>query len=299
VDVKPGQTTEVIMPLKRAVRVHGVVRQKGSLKPVPGVRIAVAIAETGAMTTGEDGSYQGFMEPGATFVTPRAVPPGYAMPIYSVPQLRVPEDTVDFHLPPFELIRAGELRGLVVGERARPAVGAQVEASWDLDERGRGASPHRLTVRTGPDGRFVVPGVPEGAEVTLSARHRGLRTMEPRLTRIGEAAILHLARWTGLALEGRVLDPAGRPVAGAGVHLRSRQRANPGGPVTDEKLVEFECGSVLTADAEGRFRTPEELEPDGEYAAYASAPGFLTSRIIWTAGRSSSYQVIRLRPVRW
>ena len=68
---------EVVLPMKRAVRVHGVVREKGSQKPVAGVRVAVAIAETGAMTTGDDGSYEGFMAPGSTSVTPRAVYRGF------------------------------------------------------------------------------------------------------------------------------------------------------------------------------------------------------------------------------
>ena len=63
------------------------------------------------------------------------------------------------------------------------------------------------------------------------------------------------------------------------------------------ELVEFESGPVVIADVEGRFRTPKDLDPDGEYAAYASAPGFLTSRTLWTAGQSGSFPVIRLRPV--
>src|SRR5262249_4377383 len=156
--------------------------------------------------------YQGFMEPGAiTLVSPRAVPPGYAMPLYSVPQLRVPEDAVEFNLPPSELLRAGEVRGKVVDDRARPAVGAELDASWNRDESRPGPGPHRLTVRTGPDGRFVIPGVPGGAEVALSAHFRGLRTPEPRFTGVGEAVILHLTESSGVALAGQVLDPAGRP----------------------------------------------------------------------------------------
>jgi RNA polymerase sigma factor (sigma-70 family) len=297
VDVKPGQTTEVVLSMKHAVRVRGVVREKGTRKPIAGVRMAVAIFETGAMTTGEDGTYQGFMEPGATFVTPRAVPPGYAMPLYGVPQVRVPDDAVEFILPPYELTRTGEVRGKVVGERARPAVGAEVEAFWDFDERGPGTGHHRLKVRTGAEGRFVIPGVPEGAEVSLSARYRELRTPGPRSTVPGEAVILHLTQSSGVALSGLVLDPAGRPIAGAVVHLRRQQRDFPGGAVTGDELVTFESGSILVADAVGRFGTPPELDPDGDYAAYTSAPGYLTSQTLWTKGASGAFPVIRLRPV--
>jgi hypothetical protein len=298
-EVKPGQTTEVVLSLKRAVRVRGVVREKGTQRPVAGVRMAVAIAETESMTTGEDGSYEGFMSPGATFVTPRAVPPGYAMPIFSVPQVLVPEGAVEFQLPPYELIRAGDVRGLVVGERGRPSVGAVVEASWNLNEARPWGGPHRLSARTGPDGRFVIPGVPSDAEVELLADHRGWRTPLPRSTRPGEAVILHLTQPSGVAMGGRVLDPDGRPIEGVRVHLRRRRHTVPKGAMLDDELVEFESGPILTADATGLFWTPKELDPDSEYAAYASAPGYLTSQTLWTSAQSGSFQVIRLRPVRW
>jgi RNA polymerase sigma factor (sigma-70 family) len=299
VDVKAAQTTEVVLSLKRSVLVHGVVRERGTQKPVAGVRMAVAIAETEAMMTAEDGSYQGFMAPGSTLITPRAVPLGYAMPLYSSPQVLVPEDTVEFNLPPFELIRAGEVRGLVVGERARPAIGAVVEASWNLDEARKRTSPHRLTIRTGPDGRFVLPGVPTDAEVEFLADHRGWRTPLPRSVRAGEAVILHLTQSSGVAIAGRVADPAGRPVAGAHVHLRTRRHRGPGVPALGDKLVALEGGTVLIADDFGRFQTRRELDPDSEYAAYATAPGYLTSRTLWIAGHSGSFPVISLRPVRW
>ena len=50
-----------VLTLKRAIRVRGVVREKGTEKPIAGVQVAVAIAESGAMTTGQDGSYEGYV----------------------------------------------------------------------------------------------------------------------------------------------------------------------------------------------------------------------------------------------
>ncbi len=287
-NVEPGQTTEVVLPLKRAIRVRGVVREKGTGKPIEGVRVAVTMAETGAMTTGPDGRYEGFVPPEVTFLIPRAVPAGYAMPMFNLPQFRVPEGAVDMEMPPLELVRTGEVRGLVVGDGARPVAGAEVEVSWDSDEGRHAGVPHRRTVRTGPDGRFVVDRVPEGAEVTLSAHHRAFRTPEPRLARVGEASILRLAPSDVAALEGRVLDPAGRPVAGANVHLRSPRRNTPYGPIVGSDLVAFEGGYVLVTDASGRFRTPKELNPDGEYAAFASAAGLRSYRTMWVRGRGRS-----------
>ena len=133
-NVESGRTTEVVMTLKRAVRVHGVVRERGTNQGIAGVRVAAALAETGAMTSGADGSYEGYVPPGITGVLPRALPPGYAMPIFAGGQLVVPEGAVDFTLPPLELTRAGEVRGLVVGDHAKPVAGAEVVVTWDLDE---------------------------------------------------------------------------------------------------------------------------------------------------------------------
>jgi RNA polymerase sigma factor (sigma-70 family) len=295
VDVKPGQTTEVVLTIKPAVKVHGVVREKGTRKAIAGVRMAVAIFETGAMTTGEDGMYHGFIPTDPTLVSTRAVPPGYATPLYGVGQVRVPEDGTELTLPPLELLPAGEVRGKVVRERAQPAVGAEVEASWNVDENRVGTGPHRLTVRTGPDGRFVIPGVPQGAKVDLSARHRGLHTREPRSTSVGDTVILHLTESSGVTLGGQVLDQAGRAIAGASVHLRSRRKSFTAGAIEDVPVT-FEHEAVLTADAEGRFRTPRELDPNDEYAAFASAPGYVASRTVWTLGIAGSFPDMKLQP---
>jgi RNA polymerase sigma factor (sigma-70 family) len=297
VDIPPGQTTEVVLTMKRAVRVRGLVRERGTQKPIAGVRMAVAIYETGAMTTGADGTFQGFMEPNPTMIWPRSVPPGYAFPWYaSGSQQMVPEDTVEFDLPPLELTRAGEVRGKVVGEHAQPAIGAEVEATWEHDDTGRGPASYRLKVRSGAEGRFIIPGVPEGTTVILSARHRALRSLGPRATTTGEAVILHLTERIGVSLKGRILDPAGRPIAGASVHLRRRSRPQ-AGDLWDDEPVTFDGGDILMSDTDGRFRTPPELDRDAEYSGFASAPGYLTSQTPWTIGEADGFEVIRLRPV--
>ncbi len=295
-DVESGQTTEVVLSLQRAVPVHGVVREKDTKKGIGGVRVAAALAETAAMTSGEDGTYEGFVPPGATWVTPRALPPGYVMPIFEFGQVVVPKGAGDFTLPPLELTRAGEVHGLVVGEHARPVAGAEVEASWNLVVARRGPARHRLSVRTGPDGRFVFDRVPDGVEVALSARHHAFRTAEPRLSRTGETSILRLEPASCVALFGRVVDLAGRPIAGANVHLRSRPSIVPNGWAKDGDPVEFESGYVLVTDALGRFRSPEELDPNAHYVAYASAADRRYTRTHWMQGDRRSFGDLVLQP---
>jgi RNA polymerase sigma factor (sigma-70 family) len=294
VEVEPGKTSEVVLTLKPAVKVRGVVREKGTDKPIAGVQVAAALAETGAMTSGQDGSYEGYVPRDPTFITERYIPAGYARPLYSLPQFLIPEDAVDFTLPAIELMKAGEVPGLVVDERARPAAGAEVEASWMMDETQVGTDPHQLSVRTGPDGRFVFQGVPLGAEVSLSARRRGLRTLEPSPARVGEATILRLSPSNCVAMEGRVLDASGQPLAGANVHLRVRNRTTAFALAEEEELVELEGGFVLVTDVEGRFRTPAELELDRAYMAYAHANGHRFDRTGWTTGQSRSFPDMKL-----
>jgi RNA polymerase sigma factor (sigma-70 family) len=292
-NVEAGKTTEVVLTLKPAVRVRGVVREQGTEKPIAGVRLDVTLEGSDFMKSGDDGSYEGYMPPGVAFVLARFIPPRYARPLFGPVQVRVPEDAVDFALPPFELTPAGELAGLIVDDRARPVAGAQVEATWVLNERGPGTGLHHLSVRSGPDGRFNFQGIPIGADVSLSAHHRGLRTIEPTRTRPGEAKVLHLMPSHCVAMVGRVLDKTGRPIVGANVHLRAR-RPTPIDPTGPEGLVGFEGGFVLVTDLEGRFHTPKELEPGREYVAYASADGYQNNRTRLTTGESGSFPELTL-----
>ena len=167
-----------------------------------------------------------------------------------------------------------------------------------MDEPRMGTLGHPLKVRTGPDGRFVFQGVPLGAEVLLSARHRGFRGFEPTPARVGDATILKLKLEDCAAMEGRILDATGRPLPGANVHLRSRNRATAIGQVVDEGLVVFEGGFVLVTDADGRFRTPKVLELDREYTAYAHAEGHRFNRTGWTTGVTRSFPDMKLQAVR-
>jgi hypothetical protein len=140
----------------------------------------------------------------------------------------------------------------------------------------------------------VIDRAPEGVDVELSASHHELRTFEPRLSRVGEASILRLEPANCVGLSGRVVDPAGRPVARANVHLRSRRSIDPN---ERDELVEFDGGCILLTDTEGRFRTPEELDPNWHYMAYASAAHRRYTRTsAWMQGNRMSLGDLVLQP---
>ncbi len=97
-------------------------------------------------------------------------------------------------------------------------------------------------------------------------------------------------------MTGRVLNSAGRPVAGAKVHLRTPQRNFPNGPVISSEFIVFEGGPVVVTDAAGRFQTPRELNPVREYAAFASASDLRSSRTLWVMGHFRSFLDMTLHP---
>jgi RNA polymerase sigma factor (sigma-70 family) len=295
-EVETGKTAEVVLSLKRAVRVRGVVREKGTGMAIAGVRVALSFAETGAMTSGQDGAYAGYVPPGPIFITARYIPAGYARPLYGPRQVVIRDDAVEYDLPPLEFTKAGEVPGLVVDELSRRVAGAEVEASWTLDEERAGTGPHHLSVRTGPDGRFVFQGVPLAALVSLSARHRDLRAIEPSPAHVGDSTTLRLRPSNCVAMGGRILDASGRPLPGANVHLRSRNRGPAIGQNLEEGLVVFEGGFVLVTDADGRFQTPKELEPSREYTAYANAKGYGFNRTGWTTTLTQAFPDMKLQP---
>lgn len=284
--IEPGKTVELIMPLKPAIHVRGEIRERGTGKPIAGVRIKVAPDESGLLTTDEHGRYECYIPPDLAVARVLSVPPGYMQPEYTLPQVRPAADVTELTLPPVELTRAGAVAGTAIDAHGEPIAGADVMAKWISEEGRPGTGPHDLSVRTDTEGRFVFEGVAEGVDVELTAHRYRMHTPEPVVSRVGAdvAPILRLDSTRSVALQGRVLDAAGRPIKGAAVRIRSQKRVAPGGQVRGNEPVPFEGIAVLLTDADGRFQTPKDLDVDGEYAAYVSAEGRASARTAWIMG---------------
>ncbi len=158
----------------------------------------------------------------------------------------------------FRLRRGTTMGGIVVAAAERPVEGATVLMT--VTSYGPGTRPanptgseyhHEIPSRTGPDGRWRTDGVPPGAdEVKLRLIHPdfvsdgaptlGWTERSPRPAALREQSDRQVLL-TGLALEGRVIDQEGRPVAGARIDDLTRAL----------RSSEFEwCRRV---GAEGRF----------------------------------------------
>lgn len=102
-------------------------------------------------------------------------------------------------------------------------------------------------------------------------------------------AMASLARFSNAAtLEGRVVDSAGKPLAGAEVRVWQKVRG-PDGRLAD-RPVEFNGSDLLLTDAEGRFVSPDVLVA-APTLVVAEAPGMLAGRSGWIRGAKNGVAV--------
>ncbi len=120
------------------------------------------------------------------------------------------------------LERGLTLSGRVVSERGEPIAGATVEVHGAV--AARDLVPYLQRSRTGPEGRFSVPGLLAGTAV-VRALAPG-RAAAVREVRIGEGGPLELELPPGLDLRLHLVDQFGTPVAGARVEVEGFRYAS-------------------------------------------------------------------------
>ncbi len=281
--VKAGETARVEVPLRPTILVRGVIREKGTKRPIAGVKVAIN-GQGGAddyAVTDAQGKYAGRVLRDRTqpfgwalrFPSPFYEPSDMAYPSQRMPRLGV--DVLD--QTPQELRRGVDVKGTVKGEDGRPVAGAEVEAIW-----GGSQGQVQLTLtRTDRSGGFVLHGIDPIAELHLTAWD-GRNASGEVAARVDAAAKEPIALTVGegktVPLGGRVVDPAGRPMAGASATLRRQVRAKNGRIVVDEPVLAGDGPVVLHTDPEGRFRARGRYPSGCEYHAEAQAPGRLAAR---------------------
>ena len=282
-EISADNRAEIIIPLKRMVHVSGVVREKGSGTPVPNIGIIFGSRELQellpmAITDGQ-GRYEAIAPPGEksryyfsnskVYFSPL---PGF---VGSPGGNELPIGPADGQvLPPIELDRGVTLRGIVVDAENKPVVGADVEGKWDRtyplndpDHPGM-ALGHTFsaTAKTDAHGQFLLEGIHPGANVMLEANESEARTDRPTQAAAGTTTQTRLviSATNTLALVGRVVDAADRPVVGASVQIRSRPLKVDGHP--EPGTIRFDVSEIRT-DSDGRFRTPRRLKRGYGYRA--------------------------------
>jgi len=233
-DAGKGARVEFAVAAGRTVR--GVVRDTESGRPISGAAIAANWTMRHAVHSAADGSYEfrGFGTEDDLYV--RA--DGYADLVQHV------ADNGDVARCDLALLRGDTVMGRIVDEANAPIPGAYVAAVADATVRNGVLHTFWRTGKVAPDGRFVVDGLMESARAILTMTDRvrvgDLRPMQwhllvrapafgtrvlalpqrPQRPAAFDAGAIELEP-QGL-IEGRVVDPDARPVAGVPVELRGQ-----------------------------------------------------------------------------
>ena len=153
--------------------------------------------------------------------------------------------------------------------------GAAVEGKWNQfgepfkaanGANGVLASNLSSAATSNDQGQFVLEGINPGANVMLEASVGNARTDRPQPAAAGAATPVKLviSGANTVALFGHVVDPAGKPVAGAMVRIHSRPIKDDGHP--DPGPIRFDEGEIRT-DRDGRFLTPRQVKRGYGYRA--------------------------------
>ncbi len=310
VTVKAGASTTFEIPVENTVRLTGVVRERGTGKPLANVRVMVGggYAMPDFVVTDAAGRYSGLALPGEEAVSAPVPPPGF-LPLgrneLKTFFLKVPADKPVYEAPPIELTRLLTLRGSVVGEDGKPVPGAAVRAVWVGASQRFGFEDHWVNEKdltTDERGDFRLDDLAAKDEVRLKARHKGARSAGVLVARAGadKPIQLRVSAGAGLALAGRARDAAGRPVAGAVVAVRAREWAPPPN-LGSTRDIAFDGDATVRAGADGTFLTPRELDPDGEYQVVVTADGFQVEKSGWLpvgAARPLTFPDVVLKKVQ-
>jgi len=276
VDLKPGQSAEATVELIPGVEVEGRVIARQTGRPAPGVPVFLFSpplghpGETVRAETDANGDFRfrrppgfirlQFADSGTGFITPRDGP--------SLQAAIVPEGVERFELPPFqvEAVVAARVRvldadrtpvpGATVSLRSYPR-NAQLDSSGVTDADGLLPRDFRSgAVVVGERARLhVTPPGGEMQKVDVAPAADGLIEVVLPDYRLAKADAARVLR-------GIVVDPDGRPLAGASLAIEAA------GPNAGPDPARWS----LASDADGRFAWPI---PDGtgQVRLAASMPG--------------------------
>ncbi len=301
-----GKTTEVTLPLRPTIQVHGLVREKGSSQPMAGVKVALNGQYGGDRfaVTDAAGKFTGRIvrELNQPYGWPVRIPAPFYYPTdqAEAPQGMPQRGSAQLVLPPSELPRGANVNGIVAGENNKGVAGALVEASWTTAD----GMAQAALARADRDGSFTIQGIDPLAELNLTAWD-GFASTKAAVTVRAEAArakpvALTISPRNSTPIGGRVVDRAGRGVAGASIRIWREVQDRNGRAIVIDPIVADDGTVVLRTDAEGRYRTPGRVPLKGIYYAEAAAPERLSARSaqINLTGQSQDLPILVLRRVR-
>lgn len=280
ITVREGEALEgVVFRCNRAKTLAGRVLDAGTSLPLAGVKYVDTYnhhdgqekAETTATgefrITGIPASENGFFRP--------ELEGYYLLDLQGVPtdRLSVPMDR-DKQETRIEvaMARAPAITGRVISEFGGPLAGAEVKLyRWNLDLEG-------VAYSTDRDGRFSIPAQPD-AKVRLRISAVDHATSYTELLKVEPAGQMlpDVMLYGGGALEGRVIDQARQPVAGA--ELKAEAAFSPSDLMNVFSNPTWSMGipfpdklAAVTSGRDGSFRIPHL--PEGSIVLKVSQSGY-------------------------
>lgn len=187
---------------------------------------------------------------------------------------------------------AARITGKVTDPAGRPLAGARVQERFQLLQRKPVNAPFDPCRKdggvavSGPDGRYTLEGLEPGSYILSIHAPGWLRATTAPVTAppAGTAEAPAVALAEGAVVQGRVLDPQGKPAAGIQVFEF-------GGSV-------YEQGPAKTVtDAEGRFRLEGVLPGMARIAAHSEDLGRPRAEATLPVSRDPSRLELRLEPL--
>ncbi len=123
---------------------------------------------------------------------------------------------------------------------------------------------------TDPSGTFLLEGIDPGVAVSLEARAGIARTEGPQSVGAGATGpvTLSISGANSVALSGRVIDSAGKPLTGVLVRIRARKSARE--PFPEPDAFRFTDTREIRTGLDGRYTTPREIRRGSAYRAEVS-----------------------------
>lgn len=122
---------------------------------------------------------------------------------------------------------ASALTGVVVDERGRPVAEAEVLLGTQTPERRGDEVEEVFRATTSAAGRFRFPQLPHARAGWLLVRQEGF-ALQPRGVSLHPAAPLRIPVSRNRGAEGSLVDPEGRPIAGAEIEVQMEGDLDPG-----------------------------------------------------------------------
>jgi hypothetical protein len=295
--VEAGRPNRVEIPVRLAATVEGVIRERGTGAPVPGVLLYLFRPGESSGARGKtdaQGRFRFRSLPGKARIMISEAPPTHVQaPAAFRDEFQVPAPPGRTVLPPVELVRAAPpLQGIARDAAGEPAAGAAISGTWTYAEA-NAALTGNVWATSDTDGRFSIATIAPDAKVSLNARKDDAATTAPVEARGGQRneVTLTLQPHRVVAIAGRLVTQDGLPLAGAAVSFHERVRRQ--GMAAEWRQLSFEDGQCLYTGPDGTFRTAGEPRRDGaEYEAEAVANGYLPLKAGWTpAGQADVVQL--------